>query len=386
MLLDAAALPAADVKFVSSRELVATVPGTMLGSARRYIVTVSNPGGGTNLLSNATDLTVVQQFPVGASPIAVAVDTDRDLAVVTNSGDNTASLVDLTTAFNGVAGPVGAPVPTGTSPLGVAVMPRFGLALVTNNLSNNVTVIDETGVALPITATLCNNSACNGPAGVAIDQDSANAVVTNTGPNQNCPVQTVGCTATFLSLIATGTSAVFNVIVDQNPMSVAIDPDLGIASIGTSSLASSIQLFSVPGGSPLTRVANSVSLPTGMIFDPVNQVFLAANRQLNSVLIVDPSSFVATPVRSGIDPASLDYNFQTSTLVTANNASNTLSVLDYVCPPNGLPSCTAPAPQVRDVLPFSGSQQFSVAVDPKLGVVALVDQTNRRLLVIPLPH
>jgi hypothetical protein len=95
---------------------------------------------------------------------------------------------------------------------------------------------------------------------------------------------------------------------------------------------------------------------------------------------------VATPVRSGIDPASLDYNFQTSTLVTANNASNTLSVLDYVCPPTGLPSCTAPAPQVRDVLPFAGSQQFSVAVDPKLGVVALVDQANRRLLVIPLPH
>ena len=43
-------------------------------------------------------------------------------------------------------------------------------------------------------------------------------------------------------------------------------------------------------------------------------------------------------------------------------------------------------PQVRAVLNLGGSQQFSVAMDPKLNLAVVADQTNNRVLLVPLPH
>ena len=67
-------------------------------------------------------------------PVGVAVDTDRDLAVVTNSLDDTASLVSLTPVIPdfspeslGDTGIVGLPISVGTTPQGVAVIPRLGV-------------------------------------------------------------------------------------------------------------------------------------------------------------------------------------------------------------------------------------------------------------------
>ncbi len=67
-----------------------------------------------------------------------------------------------------------------------------------------------------------------------------------------------------------------------------------------------------------------------------------------------------------------------------------MSVLDYVCPPAAQTTC--PTPQTRTILglpssaQFSQSQQFSVAVDPKLNLAVVVDKNNSRVLLIPLPH
>ena len=69
--------------------------------------------------------------------MGVAVDTDRDLAVVTNYNDGTASLVSLapmSAAYSpeslGLVGVIGNPVTVGTAPEGVAVMTRLGVAVV----------------------------------------------------------------------------------------------------------------------------------------------------------------------------------------------------------------------------------------------------------------
>ena len=119
---------------------------------------VLNPGN-NGAVSNVEDLTVVQPVTVGNGPLGVAIDTDRDLAVVTNTNDNTVSLVSLSSDNDGISPeslgnvgvlPTGGTVSTGTTPEGVAVDPRLGIAVVANNGSNDVTVLDElTSVALP---------------------------------------------------------------------------------------------------------------------------------------------------------------------------------------------------------------------------------------------
>jgi DNA-binding beta-propeller fold protein YncE len=283
----------------------------------------------------------------------------------------------------------------GTNPLGVAVLPRLGLALVANNGSNNATLVDVTQTYAPQTTPICSaGGSCTGPTGVAINPDTANAVITNAGILND----TAAPSSISLGVIAPATTTAapafaassINNDVDQNPIAVAIDPEpfptntaVSYAAIATSSQASSVEVIDL--STLIPQRITGFDGPSGIIFDPLNQVFVVANSLENDLVIVDPVTLVQTPVRVGIDPTALDYDYQTSTLVTSNYASHTLSVLDYVCPSaSGGAACLNP--QVRAVLNLGGSQQFSVAVDPKLNIAVLADQANNRILLVPLPH
>ncbi len=394
VLLDGTALPGGDVNVVSSRKIVATVPGSMLDSARLYAVQVQNGAGGTAPVSNVTDLSVIQSIAVGSLPVGVAVDTDRDAAVVTNSGDGTVSLISLAAISSespqslGNVGIIGSPVLAGTTPEGVAVLPRKGLAVVANNGSNNATVVDLTGVAVPQNIGICSTG-CSGPAGAAMNQDSGLAAIADTNPTG--PVSTG--TVSFLNLSATPASAAGSLSVDHDPVAVAVDPNLNYAAVTTASQASSINLVNMATFGTVETINAALENPSGIVFDPVNQIFLTANSLLNDIILVDPTTFIETPVDVGIAPTSIDYNFQTSTLVTANSPSGTLSVLDYVCPPGAGAPAACVGPKVRTVLELGGTQTSplvlgpnAVAIDPKLNLAVLVDPDNNRVLLVPLPH
>jgi len=396
VLLDGS--PIATVTVVSSRQIVATVPGSMLSAAHRYIVQVENL---PSTVSNITDLTVIQAVPVGNSPVGVAVDTDRDLAVVTNSLDDTASLVSLTPVIPdfspeslGDTGIVGQPIPVGTTPEGVAVIPRLGVAMVTDNGSNKVTAIDLTSTpATPIPdVALC--ATCSGPAGVAFNQDTATAAVatTNAGTvfstgNLDFLSVTRSTTTTPQVAVALGASP----SVDQGPVAVAVDPTLNFAAVATASSTSSLDIVSMATDGIVGRVS-SLQNPSGVVFDPVNQVFLTVNSLVNNIVITNPATLTSSNVSVGIAPTSVDYDFQTSSLVTVNAGSHVMSVLDYACPPT-VPAPACSVPQVRAVLGLGGAQTSSlvlgpnaVAIDPKLGLAVLVDPDNNRVLLVPLPH
>jgi len=162
-----------------------------------------------------------------------------------------------------------------------------------------------------------------------------------------------------------------------------------------SQTSGSLDLF-IPGGATLLGNISGLEVPTAVVFDPLNQVFLVANSSSNNLLLVQPTINVGTPLNTlvsvAINPVGLDYNFQTSTLVTVNSASNTISILDYVCPPPPIGPITCPVPQARAILSLISSQNrsallpFAVAVDPKLNLAVLVDQANSRVLLFPLPN
>jgi DNA-binding beta-propeller fold protein YncE len=383
---------------VTCRQLTATVPAGMLGAARHFLVDVLNTDGS---VSNVTDFTVIQAVPVGASPVGVAVDTERDLAVVTNSLDDTVSLVSLTPLVPnfspeslGPTGIVGQPVPVGANPEGVAVLPRLGIALVANNGSNDVTPIDL--LATPVTpikpVPVC--SGCTGPDGIAFNQDTATAAVTTTNSGS---VFTTGDVSFFgvarTPNVVPAISAVFggNVSVDQNPVAIAMDPALNIAAVAAASGTSALDIVSV-GNDTIAGRVSGLQNPSGVVFDPVNQVFLTVNSLLNNIIITNPAALTSTSANVGIAPTSVDYNFQTSSLVTVNAGSHTMSVLDYTCPPSiAAPACLNP--RVRAVLGLGGAQSSTfvlgpnaVAIDPKLNLAVLVDPDNNRVLLVPLPH
>ena len=392
VVIDGTALPAGDVTVVSNRQILATIPASMLANARNFIVYVQSGGQ----WSNTTELALIQPVSVGSAPVGVAVDQNLDQAVVTNNADNTVSILNLLTGAPILSGST---VSVGSNPAGVSVIDRLGLAVVANTGSNNVTVLDEAGVdgvfTPPTTVPLCGT--CTAPTGIGLNSDTATAGTANTTSNN----------VSFVSLPATGTTATLGttILVDQFPVAVSMAPvllspptpgiitTLNYAAVDTASSASSVDLLNVAIDSIIDRVS-PFELPTGVVFDPVNQDFLVVDSVINNVVIVDPITFIPTSFRVGIGPTSLDYNYQTSTLVTNNASSNTISIVSYVCPPNPNGPSSCAGPQVRDVVGVGGLLQpasvvigpNSIAIDLKLNLGVLVDQSNNRVLLVPLPH
>ncbi len=108
-------------------------------------------------------------IPVGSAPYDIVTTPNMQTAYVTNSGDNTVSVIDVFT--NSVTG---SPIPVGTSPYYIAITPDGSKAFVTNNGSANVSVIDI--ASNTVSATI---PAGNGPDGILITPDGKKVYVTN---------------------------------------------------------------------------------------------------------------------------------------------------------------------------------------------------------------
>jgi DNA-binding beta-propeller fold protein YncE len=341
------------------RQLQATIPASMLAVAHRFMVGVQNPD---LTLSNVEEFTVVQPVAVGNMPEAVTIDPTRELAIVTNQNGCTApgsvSIVNIATAT------AGAPISVGVCPYDVAANPTLGQAVVTNFADNSVSTVDIVNNVLVNTFPVC--STCTQPQGVAIDQDVQTGVVANFESNN----------ASILAV--SSTSGGTPVAVDQGPVAVAADPTLHYALMATDSTVAGTQtstadLLNVTTNSLIGRISN-LQQPTDVKLDPVLDQFLVSDAEQNTVFVVDPVSLIATNFNVGINPTALDYNYQTSTLVTTNYLSKTISVADYL------------GRRVRAALPVGVSPQFGVAIDPMRNLAVVVDQANNRVLLVPLPQ
>ena len=99
--------------------------------------------------------------------------------------------------------------------------------------------------------------------------------------------------------------------------------------------------------------------------------------------ILDPNTGIQTPIRVGINPTSLAYNFETSTLVTANSSSQTLTVIDFLgCNPAPTNGCAT----LRAALPITPSRQFAVDIHPLLNLAVVADPVHNQVLLLPLPR
>jgi YVTN family beta-propeller protein len=348
--LDGTPLPAPTG--VTDRQLSVTVPAAFLSAPRRFALEVVT--GSTH--SNVADLTVLQSVDVTSSgcsvpaPGAVAIDAERNLAVVTNTGCGNISLIDLT------SGAVTNTIAVGTNPQGVAVISRLGRAVVTNRGSNNASLVDLVGGTVTSTVTVGTE-----PIGVAINQDTAMTVVTNSASNN---------ISVFPADVGGSPAAV---AVDQRPVAVAIDPGRNVAVVADAA-QNNLILLDLSQTTPAITARVSTSQPTGVVFDPVSGFFLIASSLANSLVVLNPDTQQATSLRVGINPTSLAFNFQSSTLVTVNTASNTVSVMDFQ------------TERVRAILGLTGSPQFAVDIHPRTNLAVIADQNNNRVLLVPLPR
>ncbi len=378
--------PLTSFTVVNNNEIDATIPTTFLTAPRRYALDVLVGGVG----SNATDFSVVESVDLTPAcgggttpqPGAVALDTTRNLALVSNNGCSSVSLIDLTP---GAATPLKTTIAVGTSPAGIDVIPRLAYAVVANNGNGTASIINlntATVVSSPGTGT--------NPTGVAIDQYSGLAIVTNTGSNSISAIDLTSITS------SSTTPTVTTVGIDQQPIAVAIDPNrascasatstgIGVAvvtalELNSGSSQGALDTIDISTATPIqcttVTAATTTSTPTGIVFDPSvsPSVFYATASEGNIIYTFDPDTGTATPANVGINPTSLALNYNSGTLLTVNTLSNTVSVLD------------TQTMKTQATMGIGGSTQFAAAIHPLTNMAVITDQANNRVLIVPLPN
>jgi DNA-binding beta-propeller fold protein YncE len=313
-------------------------------------------------VSNVEGLSVVQAVSLtgtacpSPTPSAVAVDDVLNLALVTESSCNSVALVNLAT------GAITATVPVGANPQGVATMPGAGLAVITNRGDNTVTILD--------TADLTQSSIVLDvgvePIGVAIDPLTGTTLVTNSNSNSDS-------VSSFI--VTSGLTAVVNTTnVGNGPVAVGIDTydQLALVADATSSSLTLLDISQTPPA-PVNTLTGP-NQPTSVAWDPVTKDFIVASSLGNAVFFVNPINQLLSSNRGGINPTSIAYNYLSSTIVTANSASSTVSVMDIT---DGT---------MKANIGLKNSQLGSLAIVPKTNIALLVDQANNRLLLLPLPQ
>ena len=375
--LDGQTVPAT---FVSAREIDATIPSSFLTAPRRFALDVVNS---TGVVSNSTDFTVIEAVPIPAcsgtasAPGAVAIDQQLNIAVVTDSGCSDASIISLKP--DSTFGTLTNRIATGASPAAVAVIPRYGFAVVSNNTAGTVSILNlNTNMQASADVSVGTQ-----PNGVAIDQENGTALVANTGSNTVSAID-----LTPLLSVPAGTVTASTVAVDQSPIAVAIDPDRGTNNRGEAVVTSlTLTGATAPIGSldvvdlGVSPPSKSSSVPlqsnqvtlTGIAFDPATTLFYATSSQGNTITAFNPDNSQTQIIPVGVNPTSLAYNYQSSTILTVNALSNTISIVD------------SQTFKTRVTLGISGSSQFAAAIHPLTNLAVIADQANNRVLLLPLP-
>jgi len=354
-------------QFVSSRVLTANLPSAKLASPARYVVDVQNPDGN---VSNVHDFYVLKAVSVGTAPRGVAIDRERNLAVVTNTngagGDGTlgsVSVVDLGSFTEKYR------ITVGKSPQGVALSSLSGRAAVANTDDDTVSIISlDTGtLASTVSIAVSSNNSASGtkPVGLAVHPGTGLVVIAGSNASQ----------VSFFDIGSPATPKTLDV--DVGPNAPAIDPTRNIAAVAEGG-SDKVVIIDLATEQILARITG-IAFPTGALYDPDSDAFMVTSSTTNNVYSfhVDPTAGIyATPkaYSVGFNPTALDYNYRTSTLVTANTLGQALSVVDFL------------TGKVKAVIPISVSQQFGVAIDPATNRAVVVDQNNNRILIVPLPR
>jgi YVTN family beta-propeller protein len=165
---------------------------------------------------------VVRQIPVGMGPNKVVVTPDGGLAYVTNTGDDTVSVIDTSRAIGVLPDdPVVATIPVGTAPVGIAVTPAGDYVYVVNSGDGSVSVIQRdvnTVVGPPIDVGLS-------PVRIAISQTGTPlAYVTDYGRQK---VAVIDANSSSPMTFNTVVQTIDNV--GPNPLAIAITPGGGLA-------------------------------------------------------------------------------------------------------------------------------------------------------------
>jgi DNA-binding beta-propeller fold protein YncE len=244
---------------------------------------------------------IISSANVGANPIGVAVIPRLGLAVTANNGDSSASIVNISTpatpstiSFASAActtsgGTTNSTnVCVGIAPTGVAIDQDRALAIVANTGGNSISTIDLTPLALTAPNTTCTALPCapmqlvatsGPPTAIAVDPNRDEAVVTNI---QNAGTTSIVGGLDVIDLTTVPPSKLSTTSINTltaNPTGIVYDPAVSPALFYvTSTQENAVYTF------------NPDSSATSQIRVGINPYSVAYNYQTGTILSVNSTS------------------------------------------------------------------------------------------------
>jgi YVTN family beta-propeller protein len=242
---------------------------------------------------------------VAVAALAPAPGAIAQNAYLTNSGDNTVSVIDVAT--NAVVGSV----TVGTEPADVAIVPDGTRAYVANMGGESVSVIDTATNAVAATIPVGSK-----PRGVAISPDGTRAYVANSGDNT-------------VSVIDTATNAVVGgpIEVGEEPDGVAISPDGTRAFVAQR--AKDVAVIDTATNTVVGSVPDALA-PSRIAIGPRGGRGFVTNAGSNSVTAFNPvnGSLVGSPVTVGTEPAGIAIEQSGAVAYVASPVDGTVAPVD----------------------------------------------------------
>ena len=226
-------------------------------------------------------------------------------AYITNEGDNTVSVINVTTNT------VVATITVGVEPLGVSVS-SDGTKVYTTNYShpNTVEVISTTTNTVSASITVGSN-----PAGLCVSPDGSKVYVANVNSNS-------------VSVINTGTNTVSATVpVDYGPWSVSVSPDGSKVYVGNY-FGNSVSVINTVNNVVSTIIPLGF-YPTALCVSPDGSKIYVANWNNNTVNVIDTITNTVTitiPVGSG--PNGISISPDGSKVYVTNWGDSSVSVIN----------------------------------------------------------
>ncbi|HEX4545113.1 MAG TPA: hypothetical protein VH110_02050 [Candidatus Acidoferrum sp.] len=393
----------------NGREIDVTIPSFFLSMPHHFSLDILSSGAPSNsaefIVIQAVDMSKIctgtNGQPTNTHPSSVAIADQlangpfSPIALVSNSGCNSVSIIDINPSNATFGTLIGNPITVGATPQGIAISQRYGLAVVANNGSSTVSLVDLT--QKPPAQKVPDVSTGTNPTGVAINDATGAAIIANTGSNT---VTMLNFGSLFPPSGTTPPTTLTPTSIGgiQQPIAVAVDPDRGTNNQGIA-VVTAVQLnngaaptgalavleigLATPTLSTTISSGSVTATPTGIVFDPVAftntanpGLFYANSSGSNVISAFNPDTGSGNSVNVGINPTSLALNPLTGAILTANSASNTISIVDTLSNPF----------KTRQTLGIPGSPTFGVAIDQFTNLAVIVDQANNRVLLFPMPH
>jgi len=275
---------------------------------------VTNSGDNTVSVIDTATNTVTAAVAAGNSPYEISASPAGTEVYVANWGSGTVSVID--TSENNVT----ATLDTGASPGGVAVSPDGTAVYVTNVVNNTVSVIDTSTNSVTATVNVGNY-----PAGIAVSPDGTAVYVTNTG--------SIEAPGNSVYVINTLDCSIEAVSVGRGPSGVAVTPD-GKKVYVSNSDDGTVSVIDTATNTAASTV-NVGNSSWGIAVNPAGtEVYVANLGDTESnldgyVSVIDTAAdrIIAT-VPAGKEPYKVAVSPDGTQVYVTNKGSNTVSIID----------------------------------------------------------